>query len=224
LRATPDQGRTGISARACAAGRFGDSAGMRGPLLHTPFAFLLACSACSTTGAVPADLGELLAAAPADTPARLWLVDGRVVGAAVPVGPGVLPGDARRMADAVLPDGELVFQGREWGPRGAGFRVEKRYRGGDGPEHGRSVLVTADGRVLERDHTVPIPDVPQHVLAGAMQVGGTVDEARIVSGSEREEYWTVQVQDRSGRVFVVEVALDGHLRRSQRRVQARVDG
>ena len=84
--------------------------------------------------------------------------------------------------------------------------------------------MTADGRVLERSHTVPIADVPQHVLASAMQVAARIDEARIVSGSEREEYWTLVVHDRSGRVSVVDVTLDGRIARSRRRVDARVEG
>jgi hypothetical protein len=197
---------------------------MRCPLLRLLFAFPLACAACSTVGPVPTELATLLTEAPAHMPARLWLDGSRLVGAAVPVGPGELPADARRMADAVQPRGELVFQGREWGPRGEGFRIDKHYAGGEGPEHSRSLLVSADGRVLERDHTVPIPDVPQHVLATALQLGSHIDEARIVSGPEVEEYWAVLVRDRSGRVFVVEVTLDGRILRSRRRVEARVEG
>lgn len=202
---------------------FGDSAAMRCPLLRSLFASLLACAACSTAGPVPPALDALLAEAPAGTEARLWLAGDRVVAVAVPAGPGVLPAEVRRMADAVLPRGELVFQGREWGPRGFGFRVDKRYRD-EGPEHGRSVLLDGDGAVLERDHTVAIAEVPHHVLATAMQVGNRVDEARIVSGPEREEHWSVLVQDRSGRAFVVEITLDGGFLRARRRTQARIDG
>ncbi len=187
------------------------------------FASLLACSACSTAGVVPADLSALLAEAPPDMPARLWLDGDRIVGAAVAVGPGVLPGDVRRMAEGIQPRGELVFQGREWGPRGFGFRIDKHYAGDEGPEGSRSVLLAQDGNVLERDHTVPIADVPQHVLASAMQVGSRIDEVRIVSGREREEYWSVLVHDRSGRVFVVTVSLDGRVLGSRRRTEARVE-
>ncbi|MBL8730301.1 MAG: hypothetical protein JNM25_17925 [Planctomycetes bacterium] len=197
---------------------------MRSPRLCLLFASLLACAACSTAGAVPADLSALLAEAPPDVPARLWLDGDRIVGAAVAVGPGEVPADARRTAEAVQPRGERVFQGREWGPRGEGYRIDVHYAGDAGPEHSRSLLVTADGRVLERSHTVPIPDVPQHVLASAMQIAARIDEARIVSGPEHEEYWSVQVHDRSGRVWVVEVTLDGRIVRSLRRTPARVDG
>jgi hypothetical protein len=127
------------------------------------------------------------------------------------------------MVEAVAPRGELVFQGREWGAHGAGFRVDKQYREA-GAEHSRSVLVTADGEVLERDHTVPIADVPQHVLAGALSVGSKIDEARIVSGPEREQHWTVLVRDRAGRTAVVTVALDGRVLGSRRRLAARLEG
>lgn len=196
---------------------------MRCPL-RLLFASLLACAACSTAGPVPVSLAALLAEAPAGAPARLWLDGNRIVGAAVPVGPGELPADARRTAEAVQPRGELVFQGREWGPRGFGYRIDKHYAGEPGPEHSRSLLVTEDGRVLERSHSVPIPDVPQHVLATAMQVGNHVDEAHIVSGAEHEEHWSVQVHDRAGRLWAVEVTLDGRLVQSRRSMAARIEG
>lgn len=189
------------------------------------FTSLLACGACSTAGPVPGDtLTELLAAAPAEMPARLWLDGGRIVGAALPVGPGELPADVRRMVDAVAPGGERVFQGREWGWRGEGYRIEVRYPDGDTPGHRRSLLVTADGAVLERSHTVGIADVPQHVLASAMQIASRIDEARIVSGPEHEEYWSLGVHDRAGREFVVELTLDGRVLRSRRSMAARIQG
>ncbi|MBL9079760.1 MAG: hypothetical protein JNL08_19820 [Planctomycetes bacterium] len=189
----------------------------------TTFALLLACAACSTAGAVPTDLAAMLRDAPAEAPLRLWLAGNRIVAAAVPGGPGLLPAEARVALDAVAPRGELLFQGREWSERGTGFRVDKRYRGA-GEDHDRSVLLSADGRVLERDHTVPIGAVPQHVLAAALTVAGTIDEARIVSGPEREECWRLVVHDRSGREFVVTVALDGRLLGSLRRLGASVAG
>lgn len=190
------------------------------PLL--PFA--LACAACSTAGGAPRDLADVLAAAPADAPVRLRLDGDRVTGVAVAGGPGLLTAAAKLSLEAVAPRGELRFAGREWGPRGEGVRVEKRYRGEDTVEHDRSVLLADDGTVLERDHTVPIPDVPQHVLAAALRVGTTIDEARIVSGREREEFWRLSVRDRGGREFVVTVALDGRPLGCERRLAARVDG
>jgi hypothetical protein len=128
----------------------------------------------------------------------------------------------RTAIDAVAPHGELLFQGREWGPRGEGFRLHKHYRDA-AIEHDRSALIRADGAVLERSHSVPIADVPQHVLAGAMHVGTRVLEASIVSGRELEEYWSVVVHDRLGRTFVVQVDLEGKPLRTMRRVAARID-
>ncbi|MBX3464695.1 MAG: hypothetical protein KF830_16115 [Planctomycetes bacterium] len=192
------------------------------PLRPALLVAALAGSACSTSGPPAYDLAALLAEAPAGQPARLWLDGDRIVGAAVAVVPGTLPAAARRMADAVAPQGELLFAGREWGPRGDGYRIDKRYRTED-REHDRSVLVTPDGRVLERDHTVPIVDVPQHALAGALTIGTAIEEARIVAGPEREEHWAIVVRDRAGRVFVVAVALDGRVLHARRRLAARLD-
>ena len=170
---------------------------------------------------MPDSFSSLLAEAPEGSQARLWLEGGQIAAAAVPVGPGSLPPAVRTTIDAVAPGGELLFQGREWGPRGEGFRVEKNYR--EGTAHVRSALIAPDGSVLERAHSVPIPEVPQHVLATALGKGTRIDEASIVSGPLREEYWSLVVHDRGGRTFVVEIDLDGRLRRTLRRVAARVD-
>src|SRR5262245_50595143 len=211
------------------AGR-GQSVGMRWHCVRTglalpscwPSCWLLALAACSTAAPVPESLQTLLGESPEGNPARLSIGGNRIVAAAVAMGPGSLPKAARTSIEAIAPLGELLFAGREWGPRGAGFRVEKRYR--EGPkEHVRSVLVDADGRVLEREHSVAIAEVPQHVLAAAMRVGPTIEEARIVSGPEREEHWSVSVRDRLGRTFVARVSLGGALLDSVRRVSARVD-
>ena len=187
-----------------------------------PFCWLSILAACSTAAPVPDSLQTLLGESPDGNSARLSIGGNRITAAAVAVGNASLPKAARKSIDAIAPEGELLFAGREWGPRGAGFRVEKRYREG-AKEHVRSVLVDADGRVLERAHSVPIAEVPQHVLVAAMLVGATIDEARIVSGPEREEYWSVSVRDRLGRTFVARVSLDGSLLDSVRRVSARVD-
>ncbi len=188
--------------------------------------FTLGCwfavAACSTAAPVPESLQALVDESPEGMPARFAIDGNRIIASAVAIGPGALPAVVRTTIDAVAPGGEVLFQGREWGPRGAGFRVEKRYRDG-AKEHVRSVLVAADGRVLERAHSVPIGEVPQHVLAAAMRVGSMVDEARIVSGPEREEHWSLVVRDRLGRTFVVTIGLDGRSIGSCRRVVARVD-
>lgn len=183
---------------------------------------LLALGACSTTGIVPTNLAAAMAEAPTGTPTRLWLDGDRIVAAAVPVGPGALPPAVRTTIDAVAPRGELLWQGREWSGRGEGFRIEKRYRE-NGSEHVRSALIGDDGAVLERSHSMPLGEVPQVVMATVLSSGPHVDEARIVSGPEREEYWSCTVRNRIGWVLVVEVGLDGVLLRKRRQVEARIE-
>ncbi len=183
---------------------------------------LSALAACGATSRLPADLAAIAAESPVDSPARLRLVGDRIAAATIALGPGALPPAVRTSLDAVAPGGELLFQGREWGSRGRGFRIEKRYRG-SGDEHVRSVLIGEDGRVLERAHSVPLAQVPPNVLAAALRTGPHVDEARIVSGPEREEYWSCTVRTRIGRTFVVDVDLDGRTLRATRRVDAHLD-
>lgn len=185
------------------------------------FALLSAMAACGAGPGVPPRLTEELGAAPPYTEARLCLVGDRIVGATAPLGPGTLPTAVRTTLLAVAPDGETTFTGREWGPRGEGFRIDKAYAE---PAHRRSVLIAADGAVLERAHTVPIGDVPPDVLAVGAGIAAQLDAAWIVSGPLQEEHWTLVVRARSGETHVVQVGLDGKLRSVQRRVAARIDG
>jgi hypothetical protein len=190
----------------------------RSPL---PLVLVAALGGCAGTRADRAQLAALLQDAPDDVPARLWVDGERLVGAAAPLGPGMLPPDVRMVFDAIAPGGRTLFVGREWGARGDGYRLDKEYPDLAGAPR-RSVLAAPDGTVLERWHTVPLPDVPQHVLAAALRVGPFVEQARIVSGREREELWVLVVRDRTRRTFVVRVALDGVLLGRARELPARL--
>jgi hypothetical protein len=182
----------------------------------------IALAACATPGPVPPSLAELLTASPEQRPARLWLLGNRIVAAAVDLGPGALPAAVRTSLEAVAPRGEVLFQGREWGPRGTGFRIDKLYRL-ETATHTRSALIASDGTILERSHSVPIAETPQDVLAAAMQIGPKVEDAQIVSGREREEAWRCTVTDRLGHRFVVTIGLDGQLLGATRRITAQVE-
>jgi len=183
---------------------------------------LLLMAACST--APPrATAAEALAHGEPITAARMQLQGNEVVMLAVPIDPVELPAAARTTVDAIAPQGETTFVGRERGPRGEGFRVDKRYETEDGGVHTRSLLVDASGDVLERSHSVPVPDVPKHVLAAALGNGRYVDDVCIVSGPEREEHWALTVHDRRGRRHVVIVSLSGEELARWRRSDARVD-
>jgi hypothetical protein len=185
---------------------------------HAPVALLLA-AACATS-AVPASFADEVLAAPGDGEPRLLLNGNSIVAATAPLPTRDLPRAVAVMLDAIAPDGQRTFTGREWGPRGEGYRIDCSYTD---PPHVRSMLLTPDGRVLERSHTVPIADVPQHILATGLRTASLIDEAAIVSGPEREEYWTLMVRDRSGRRFAVRIDLAGHQLSSWRRLAARLD-
>lgn len=195
---------------------------MRRPAIAIAFAALAALAACASTFSVPSSAAALMAEAPEGQPARLLLAEDRIVAAAVPLGPGSLPGPVRSAIAAVAPHGETVFRGREWGPRGEGHRIEKRYLV-DGTDHVRTALIADDGRVLERAHSVPIGEVPQDVLVAALEIGPDVTLALIVSGPDHEEYWQCTVRNRIGRTYSVRIDLRGRLVEVRRRVVARID-
>lgn len=182
-----------------------------------------ALAACAGAGSARAQLAQLLAEAPGDVPPRFLFAGDRLVAAAVPLGPNSLPPAVRTTFEAIAPGGKTTFVGREFGERGEGYRLEKRYEEGIASA-ARSVLCTAAGEVLERWHTVPIPDVPQHVLAAALREAPVLDEVRIVSGPQREEYWSFDAKDRGGHQYVVRVTLDGRSLGRVRRFAATVDG
>lgn len=188
---------------------------------HLAAGLCSALAACAGTGQRATDLAAALAIAPPGTMARLWLDGDRLGTVVVPCHTAELPPPVRQMMAAVAPDGERRFTGREWGPRGQGFRVEVRY---DDPAHVRSVLLAMDGAVLERSHTVPLAEVPQHVVATALRTAPFVDEAWIVSGPQREEYWDLWLRERSGALHTTRIGLDGRAIASRRRLDARVDG
>jgi hypothetical protein len=188
---------------------------------HLAAGLCSALAACAGTGPRATELAAAIAAAPPGTAARLWLDGDRLGTAVVPCHQAELPPAVRQMLVAVAPDGERQFTGREWGPRGAGFRIEVRYAD---PAHVRSVLLTNDGAVLERSHTVPLTEVPQHVLATALRSAPFVDEAWVVSGPRREEHWELQLRDRSGALHAVRIGLDGRTIAQHRRLAARIDG
>ncbi len=178
----------------------------------------LSLGACANTG-LPGAFADALATAPEDLPARLHIDGDRIVSAAAAVGPGGIPTAVRATADGIAPGGEVVFEGREWGPYGACFRIEKRYV--DGPLHSfRSVLIAASGDVLERSHTVPIQQVPPAVLGAALTLGRDVQRCEIVSDSSAERLWRATIVDGGGRTMLASIGLDGRLLDAHRLVHA----
>lgn len=181
---------------------------------------LLAAAGCSTAG-TPADITAELAESPGDGVPRLWLAGDRIMAVAAPLQHRDLPRPVALMADAIAPGGSRTFVGREWGPRGTGYRIDCTFTD---PPHVRSMLLTPAGEVLERSHTVPLAEVPERVLATALRIAPLVDSAAIVSGPEREEHWTIVMRDRSGRRFSARIALDGREIDHHRRFDAQLDG
>lgn len=186
---------------------------------RTRCAWLLLLTGCAS--APGPSLGELLRDAVVGEHARLTVEGDQVVAFATPFDYRALPAAARKTCDTVAPEGALLYCASERGPRGAGFRVEKRYQ--EPVPHERSLLVDAAGRVLERSHTLPVSDAPQHVLGTALGCGPFVERVEIVSGPVREEFWRVLVKDRRGRVFTATIDLGGELLHLRRRSQSRVD-
>lgn len=185
-------------------------------------AALAALSGCASGSDTTPDLSRWLAEVPESMPTRLWIAGDRIVRAAAALGPGSIPPAARTAIEAVAPGGQVLFQGREWGSAGDGFRVEKHYPDAD-PEHSRSVLVTADGAVLERAHTVPVTQIPRDVLNAALRAAPQIEAAWIVSDATRERFWLCELRNRIGYSLILKIDLEGHLLYASRRIAARVD-
>ncbi len=161
----------------------------------------------------------LAAEAPEDMGLRLWFDGSTLVAAATGIGPHRLPAPVRATIDGVAPAGELLFVGRECGPFGDGFRVDKRYRDGS-EESFRSALIAADGSVLERRHSVPLAQVPAAVLTTAMRVGRDVRRCEIRSDSAHEVGWNAIVVDGAGHTYELELGLDAALLARHRLVRS----
>jgi len=181
----------------------------------------LSLAGCAGTG-LPAGFAAAAAEAPEDIPVRLSLTGDAVTGAAAPLGPGGLPPPVRTAAEAIVPGGTVVFSGREWGAFGDGYRIEKRYRE-DGGESFCSVLMDADGRVLERTHSVPMAKVPPVIARMAMTMGRDLRRCEIVSDTARETAWRALVGDGLGRTHMVTLDLSGNILASHRLVRAQVE-
>ena len=182
----------------------------------------LALTGCSASPRLPAEAIQYLRSSPAHAPVHLHLSGAEILSANAATLAPSLPPAVRAAVDAVLPQGAEILRCREWGPRGAGYRIEKRYDI-DGVDHFRTALIAADGKVLERAHSVPIDKVPERVLLTAGQFGTHVSRIMIVSGPKREEYWQCTVANRGDQTFVVITELDGELRSTARRLQVTVD-
>jgi hypothetical protein len=127
----------------------------------------------------------------------------------------------RTAVDTIQPGGTALFAGREWGPRGEGYRIEKLYTE-QGEEHFRSLLVAADGSVLERSHSVPLVSVPPAVVTAAMGSGPEILRLEIVSGPEHEEGWRATVKNRAGWTYEVLLTLRGSVLQVSRVVPAQL--
>jgi hypothetical protein len=183
---------------------------------------LLILAACGSAPPLPPGFAALAAEAPEDEPARLYVDGDRIASAAASLGPGGLPHEVRIAADAIAPGGRTVFTGREWGPRGSGWRIEKAYQDGK-QEHFRSMLLGSDGSVLERSHSLPLSEVPQQVLLAAQAPARSdVQRVDIVSGPTAEEGYRVTVADRAGRTYLVACDLQGRSPVTWRVLMARI--
>lgn len=182
---------------------------------------ILAPIACSGLGHVPADFDAVALEAPANEPVRLFVENGEITSLSVPLPRGGVPLEARRVADLVFPGGTIVFEGREWGPLGNGYRIEKYYP--DVVSERRSLLVAAGGEILEQTHSLPVAEAPQDVLlAAAADYRRDLDRIDVVHSGDDREYFRVHATDTMGRGYLVECAPDGGDLRVARILQAEV--
>ena len=92
------------------------------------------------------------------------------------------------------PGGETLFAGREWGANVDGYRFDKRFG-----NLRRSVLVDADGNVLERSHEIPVGDAPP-LGSNAASVYGSIRRVEVLHGRRgAAELFRFTVRDSTGK-------------------------
>lgn len=193
---------------------------MRRPRSSLLLATVALLGACAGPERAPA-LATWLRDAPEGQTTQLWLVDARIARAVVPLGPGEVPRAARERVEQAAPGGSVTFQGREWGPFGTGFRIDKRYDESQ-PALLRSALVSAEGMLLDFGQTAPLTQVPRAVLDAALSFGREVRACWLFAEPGREPRWECSVQDGLGRVLVVTIDTNGRVRSTSREVGARL--
>jgi hypothetical protein len=181
-----------------------------------------ASGGCHASPSTAGSFAALAQDAPSDQPLLLTFAGDAVASVAVPLGPGALDARLRAAVDAIEPGGRTVLVAREWGPRGDGYRIEKRY--GDGlAEQFRSLLLSADAIVLERSHSVSVNETPPAVLTAATAATRrAVLRIDIVSGPSTEEYFRLLLRDGGGRRFAVECTPSGAVLATRRLLDAQV--
>lgn len=175
--------------------------------------WLLGLTACAAPGLSDPQIAAALQAIPEHGVVSLGVTGGWIAWIRIPAA-DVAPAPAERTAAGVQPDGELRLRAREWSAAGAGWRFVKEYPDGQR----RSLLVTDDGQVLERTHS--LAEVPAELQQALQAAGrGDVEGVDVVQAAPGVEWIRVTQSTPRGR-RIVELALDGSVRRVTRSLPA----
>lgn len=150
--------------------------------------------------------------APASALAAVELVGGELTRGQVDVAEADVPAEVLRIESTIQPGGERTVLARAFGPTGDGFRFVRRYpRDAACPE--RSVLLAADGTVLERSHALPVNEAPAAVLERSASVAaGQVTRIHVVQGQPGEEWYRIHLAAADGTRHLLECETDGTVR------------
>jgi len=178
---------------------------------------------CAAPMVLPPGFAQWLDESPDDMAVRFTTDGDRLQSVAIPLDYRQLPETLRRIADAIAPGGEVEYFARELGAR-EGWRMEKRYVPDDpaAPTLRRTLLLGLDGEVLERSHQIPLGEVPQQVLRGALDFGRDVERAEVVQADG--EWFRLQVRNAFGWHHVVDLDADGAVRGAVRVKNAEIRG
>ncbi len=169
--------------------------------------WIMALTACTSTGTIPAEVTRSLEDRQFGAPARIEIENGRIVAWGLPIALRDLPERVARAADSIQPGGDLVAVHSIWRGDERSFQIEKRY---DGAEW-RSLELAEDTAVIMRSHSIPLDDAPEPVR----QAAGDSARFEFVQGRRpdryRASYGTADAPDR-----VVEFFADGTVYREIR--------
>lgn len=127
-------------------------------------AFLLSIASCVPHPSGQPAVLQALEELPGGKTARLYVDANQAPRWVVPLDEDALPSIVRRTAQTVQPDGTLHFVGRVYGGPEGIYIVEKRYPA-QGEDHLRRVIISNDGSVILRSHSLPIDRAPDPVAA-----------------------------------------------------------
>jgi hypothetical protein len=168
---------------------------------------------------------ETLFDSPAQGVCRITIRSGQLHSYSAPVRAQDIPPKPRRTMNELREGTQTVNLAREWGPDGAGYRLDELVRVNNKDER-RSLLVDDEGHVLGRSYEISPTDAPKSLLDLAAKAGfgpDAIRSASVVLGPAGDRgHYRLLIEDRQGRQRILECRADGGMATWYRVIRAQV--